>query len=111
MDNLYEEQNDSTEYKSNNTVVFMLLMSVVLLLGVTTYLVQTNSYTVRDSQAYEYYVETPIPYDQEVSSNKEISDNQGWENIVEIGSQSSRNQESAASWENCYQKDTQLFCK
>lgn len=61
MDNLYEERVTSAEYKSNNTVVFMLLMSVVLLLGVTTYLVQTNSYTVRDSQAYEYYVETPIP--------------------------------------------------
>lgn len=111
MDNLYEEQITAAEYKSNNTVVFILLMSVVLLLGVTTYLVQTNSHTVRDSQAYEYYVETPISYDQEISSNQEISDDQGWENIVEIGAQSSRNQESAASWENCYQKGTQLFCK
>ena len=90
----------------------MLLISVVLLLGVATYLVQTNSHTVRDSQAYEYYyVETPIPYDHEVSSNKEISDDQGWENIIEIGSQSSRNKEITANWENCYQKDTQLFCK
>lgn len=111
MNNLYEEQNTADEYKSNKTVMFMMLMSVVLLLGVATYLVQTNSHTVRDSQAYEYYVETPIPYDQEVSSNQEISDDQGWENIVEIGSQSSRNEESTARWENCYQKDTQLFCR
>lgn len=111
MDNLYEEQNTADEYKRNKTVVFILLMSVVLLLGVATYLVQTNSYTVRDFQAYEYYVETPIPYDQEVSSNQEISDDQGWENIVEIGAQSSRNKESAESWENCYQEGTQLFCK
>lgn len=111
MDNLYEEQNDTDEYKSNNAVMFIILMPVILLLGVATYLVQTNSHTVRDSQAYEYYVETPIPYDQQVSSNQEISYDQGWESIIEIGAQSSRNEESTARWENCYQKDTQLFCK
>lgn len=111
MDNLYEEHNTDDEYKSNNTVVFIILMPVIILLGVATYLVQTNSHTVRDSQEYEYYVETPIPYDQEVSSDHEISNDQGWENIIEIGSQSSRNEESTVNWENCYQKDTQLFCK
>jgi len=46
MDNLDEEQNTADEYKSNNTVVFMMIIPVILLLGVTTYLVQTNSHTV-----------------------------------------------------------------